>query len=61
MFGKKKNVKTLFLYSVAVNGILNLLWPSMKCGDKLLWIGNNSGIFLVKDCYNISQSFVGKG
>ncbi|KAF3439960.1 hypothetical protein FNV43_RR18238 [Rhamnella rubrinervis] len=37
----------------SVEAILKLKWPEEGCGDKLIWLGNQKGIFSIKDCHQI--------
>ena len=44
-----------------VKAIRRMDWPQTQCYDKLLWIGNNSGVFSVKSCCltdNLNEFYV---
>ncbi|KAF3444745.1 hypothetical protein FNV43_RR14438 [Rhamnella rubrinervis] len=43
-------VRHLFDHQSA-EAIMRIKWPRVDCQDKLIWIGNKTGVFSVKDCY----------
>ncbi|KAF3436938.1 hypothetical protein FNV43_RR19691 [Rhamnella rubrinervis] len=46
----EEKISYLFNASSA-EAIKKILWPSVICQDKLIWIGNKTGQFSVRDCY----------
>ena len=46
---------------LTVAAILKLNWPNISRDDKLIWLGNNRGVFSVRECYltNFISEFAG--
>lgn len=40
-----------------VNEILKIDLPNFQCHDKLIWMGNNDGVFTVRSCFQVNYGF----
>ncbi|KAF3457113.1 hypothetical protein FNV43_RR01770 [Rhamnella rubrinervis] len=46
----EEKLQTLFVADT-IKAILRIKWPKVTCNDKLIWIGNKTSIFSVKESY----------